>query len=982
MSKGLSRRNLFKYMGVAGATATAAGCQQKPEKLIPMLVPPTNFEYAPSEAYNYMTTCRECDAACGMMVTVREHRAQKAEGNPNHPLNQGALCARGQASMQALYNPDRLAAPSSKAGGAITWEQGLKELTQRLNTAGGQVVYLGRPETGTGKAFVAEWLQAVGGGRKVTFDLLSRNALVEANRIAFGKAMVPDYVFEEAQMLINFSSDFLESWGNQVENSRRFVNMHAYQNGQRREFVQVSPQVSLTASKADRWVPINPGTEGLMALSLAHVVRNQKGGYAWLESYLDAYAPEKVASAIGVEAEKITELAEAFSADTPSLALGGGPVAATEAAVEMQVAINILNAVAGNLNRTVVFPQMSQEEDTSHQQVVDLINDLNAGRVKVLVVDDSNPLYALPPELGMAAALQKAYVVSLASMKSETTSAADLVLPALTAYETWGDAAPRAGVRSLQQPVMAPVNTFDAKAREDVMITVAKGVRRSAFDGITTYKDYLQKAWMQVQNETGRPGLFDNFWVSVLEDGGVFGSTPTTTVTLSNAVTGVSVPAPTRNEGLTLLVSSSLLKADGSGANKPWLQEVPDPMSQIVWDSWLEIHPDTAKEMGIDDRDVVEVTTSQGTLSLMAYYYYGIHRQAVAIPMGQGHESSGAAADGFGVNVMTLLPVKQDSSGNLVFSGTAVEVKGTGSKGYTVNMDGNPRQAGRDIAAAATVAELASGDAGHGAAHKRKTEMYPDRAETAGYYKPYRWGMTIDLDRCTGCSACVVACYADNNIPVVGKERAAVGREMSWIRLERYFEGYGDDFETRIVPMMCQQCGNAGCEPVCPVYATYHNPEGLNAMIYNRCVGTRYCSNNCAYKVRRFNWFSYEFPAPLDQQLNSTMTTREKGVMEKCNFCVPRLTYAKRQAKALGRDLRDGEVMTACQQTCPTQAITFGNLSDPNSRVSQLAMRDDMEERDRQYEVFPELNFKPAVTYLKKVNTREVSGHSDGAEHA
>ena len=982
MSKGLSRRNLFKYMGVAGATATAAGCQQKPEKLIPMLVPPTNFEYAPSEAYNYMTTCRECDAACGMMVTVREHRAQKAEGNPNHPLNQGALCARGQASMQALYNPERLAAPSSKAGGAITWEQGLKELTQRLNTAGGQVVYLGRPETGTGKAFVAEWLQAVGGGRKVTFDLLSRNALVEANRIAFGKAMVPDYVFEEAQMLINFSSDFLESWGNQVENSRRFVNMHAYQNGQRREFVQVSPQVSLTASKADRWVPINPGTEGLMALSLAHVVRNQKGGYAWLESYLDAYAPEKVASAIGVEAEKITELAEAFSADTPSLALGGGPVAATEAAVEMQVAINILNAVAGNLNRTVVFPQMSQEEDTSHQQVVDLINDLNAGRVKVLVVDDSNPLYALPPELGMAAALQKAYVVSLASMKSETTSAADLVLPALTAYETWGDAAPRAGVRSLQQPVMAPVNTFDAKAREDVMITVAKGVRRSAFDGITTYKDYLQKAWMQVQNETGRPGLFDNFWVSVLEDGGVFGSTPTTTVTLSNAVTGVSVPAPTRNEGLTLLVSSSLLKADGSGANKPWLQEVPDPMSQIVWDSWLEIHPDTAKEMGIDDRDVVEVTTSQGTLSLMAYYYYGIHRQAVAIPMGQGHESSGAAADGFGVNVMTLLPVKQDSSGNLVFSGTAVEVKGTGSKGYTVNMDGNPRQAGRDIAAAATVAELASGDAGHGAAHKRKTEMYPDRAETAGYYKPYRWGMTIDLDRCTGCSACVVACYADNNIPVVGKERAAVGREMSWIRLERYFEGYGDDFETRIVPMMCQQCGNAGCEPVCPVYATYHNPEGLNAMIYNRCVGTRYCSNNCAYKVRRFNWFSYEFPAPLDQQLNSTMTTREKGVMEKCNFCVPRLTYAKRQAKALGRDLRDGEVMTACQQTCPTQAITFGNLSDPNSRVSQLAMRDDMEERDRQYEVFPELNFKPAVTYLKKVNTREVSGHSDGAEHA
>ena len=414
---------------------------------------------------------------------------------------------------------------------------------------------------------------------------------------------------------------------------------------------------------------------------------------------------------------------------------------------------------------------------------------------------------------------------------------------------------------------------------------------------------------------------------------------------------------------------------DGSGANKPWLQETPNPISQIVWDSWVEINPDTAQKLGITDRELVMVKTAQGEVRATAYYHFGIHRDAIAIPLGQGHQHSGKSADRYGVNVLDLLPATLDDSGSMAFVSTRAEIAGTGERSYTVNMDGNARQLGRDIAAATTVEELHDG--GHHEAEHRPQEIvefYPDRAETAGYYQPYRWGMTIDLDRCNGCSACVVACYSENNIPVVGKERTAIGREMSWLRMERYIEGYGDDFETRMVPMLCQQCGNAGCEVVCPVYATYHNPEGINAMIYNRCVGTRYCSNNCAYKVRRFNWFNYEFPAPLDQQLNTSITTRDVGVMEKCNFCIGRITDAKHQAQELGRDVQDGELVSACQQTCPTQAITFGNLMDPDSKVSKLAMRDEQEKRDRQYEVMPELNYKPAITYLKKVNTREVQG--------
>jgi molybdopterin-containing oxidoreductase family iron-sulfur binding subunit len=526
---------------------------------------------------------------------------------------------------------------------------------------------------------------------------------------------------------------------------------------------------------------------------------------------------------------------------------------------------------------------------------------------------------------------------------------------------------------------MTAVNMFDAKAREDILLNAVQEVNKNAFSGITGYLDYLQNKWRKIQSEIGNSDNFENFWISVLENGGIFQNPEFSSVKLSRKVTSAKLndPGMAGKDGLTLLPTSSIFHGDGSGANKPWLQEVPNPISQIVWDSWVEINPDTAQKMGINDRAIVEVQTANGSLQATAYYHFGIHRDAIAIPMGQGHQYSGDVADGFGINVMELLPNKMDSAGSLTFVGTQAELKMVNEKSYTVNTDGNARQLGRNIAAVTTVEKLAKGEEHHGK-HARPSEFYPDRSETAGYYKPYRWGMTIDLDRCNGCSACVVACYSENNLPVVGKMRTAIGREMSWIRLERYIEGKGDDYETRFTPMLCQQCSNAGCETVCPIYATYHNPEGLNAMVYNRCVGTRYCSNNCAYKVRRFNWFDYEFPAPLDQQLNSTITTREVGVMEKCTFCVQRINNAKHDANNLGRDLEDGEVMTACQQTCPTKAITFGNLMDPESQVAKQALRNDQENRDRQYEVLAELNYKPAITYLKKVNTREIDDHDSG----
>ena len=353
------------------------------------------------------------------------------------------------------------------------------------------------------------------------------------------------------------------------------------------------------------------------------------------------------------------------------------------------------------------------------------------------------------------------------------------------------------------------------------------------------------------------------------------------------------------------------------------------------------------------------------------------------MPLGQGRSASGRVADGRGVKVLDLLPAKADKgSGAFAYLSTRAAVSKGEGKAFLVQLDGSPRQLGRGIIQTITPDQFAKGEkpAGghHLPGHERPVDFYPPRSDTPGYYDPYRWGMTVDTDRCTGCSACVAACYAENNIPIVGKERIALGREMSWIRIERFLEGEGDNYRNLMQPMMCQQCQNAGCEPVCPVYATYHTPDGLNAQVYNRCVGTRYCSNNCAYKVRRFNWFEYTWDDPLHLQLNPDVSVRSKGIMEKCTFCVQRIHRARFVANADGRDIREGEVTPACVQTCPTQALTFGNLSDPGSEVSRKALRGDgdAEQRVRQYEVLAELANKPAITYLRQVADLPQGHHS------
>jgi len=379
-------------------------------------------------------------------------------------------------------------------------------------------------------------------------------------------------------------------------------------------------------------------------------------------------------------------------------------------------------------------------------------------------------------------------------------------------------------------------------------------------------------------------------------------------------------------------------------------------MSKIVWNNWLEIHPTTAETLGIGESDLLRVTSEHGSFELPAHLNEELHPEAVAVPLGQGHTAYGRYAEGKGANPLAALPPQaQPGTGARIWSGVRVRLEKLAINRRLAKTQHEDRQHGRGFAQVVPLAALTGGE------KMEKKEVHLPKIYAPHEHKDHRWGLVVDHNKCVGCNACVAACYAENNIPIVGPEQVDRGRHMAWIRVERYYEPGGEYPEARFLVMLCQQCDQAPCESVCPVYATYHNPEGLNVQVYNRCVGTRYCSNNCPYKVRRFNWQDHNWPAPLDLQLNPDVSVRSKGVMEKCTFCVQRIREGKDRAKDEKRKVRDGEIIPACAQTCPANAITFGDLKDPESRVSKLA------KDARHYRVLEDLNTEPAVTYLKRV---------------
>jgi molybdopterin-containing oxidoreductase family iron-sulfur binding subunit len=999
----IKRRDFLKMLGLSGAGTGLVGCAQEPaQKLIPYLVRPE--EIIPGVPAYYASTCRECPAGCGVHVKVREGRPIKVEGNPDHPSNAGRLCARGQASLQGLYNPDRISSPLRRVDGgdefeAISWDEAEASLAERIQALvqarqGDRVFLLTDGAVGSLDALFDEWMDAIGSPNRLTCESFDASPLREANRLTFGLAEIPRYELQDAELILSFGAGFLETWLSPVQYARRFTASQRFRAGEKGRFIHVAPRLSLTGSNADEWVPARPGSAMYIALAMTRVLvaEGRAGDRAGpIRPIVEPFTLERAAETAGIEAERIERLAREFADAPSSVALPPGVELADRNATAAHVAVNLLNYAVGNVGRTLRFgPNLVRRPPDGSERLTEALEDMRSSQPALVMVHGCNPVYTSAAALDVSGALGGAgYVVSFSSFMDETAALADLILPDHTPLESWGDHVPEAGVRSLLQPTVNPI--FDTKQTGDIVLSLAARIG----EGVAArfqwpdYPTYLREAWRAVHRDMSPGQEFEQFWRESVSRGGAWREVGTQVVTLNPAVSGVAFDTSAldgdERTPFALLTYASPTLYDGRGANRPWLQELPDPVTKVVWNSWIEIHPDTAGDLEVETGDVLEVSSPHGRLEAPAYVYRGVRPDTVAMPLGQGHTRYGRWARGRGVNPLQLLPAAADEgSGGKAWLTTKVGLARTGRRVDLVQTQGSDDDLGREIAEVISLAAAGEAEEAARAELEQNPESLVEAAEDADPKSPYRWGMVIDTSSCIGCSACVTACYAENNIPVVGEELCGQGREMSWLRIDRYYEhvieegehggghasdshddeGASDDFRVVHVPMMCQHCGNAPCEPVCPVYATYHNPEGLNVQVYNRCVGTRYCSNNCPYKVRRFEWYDYDYPYPLNLQLNPDVTVREKGVMEKCTFCVQRIMAARSDAAAEGRDVADGEFTTACAQTCPANAIVFGNLRDPESRVSRLA-------RDgRAYHVLGELNTRPAVTYLKDVSRK------------
>jgi anaerobic selenocysteine-containing dehydrogenase/Fe-S-cluster-containing dehydrogenase component len=983
----LDRRRFLTVLGVSGGGAVAlSGCStDKVERLIPYLVQAE--DQVPGVATWYASSCTECPTGCGVHVRTREGRAVKLEGNPAHPINQGKLCSRGQASLQGLYNPGRLKGPMARgaSGGfqEITWDDAIDRLAAKLGPAGNRVAAISGAGRGTFSDLLSEWIGALG-GRVARYQPFAFEPLRAANRQVFGIDQLAVHDFARANYIVSFGADFLETWPGAIEHARGFAQSHGFARRDVAKFVYVAPRMDLTGLNADEWQAVRPGSEAALALAMANVLSAERGNPS-LRSALASFTPEMAAQETGLPSSTIERLAREFAAARPSLAVAGGVGGQHAGATELCAAVNILNYVAGNIGETVRFGSDPDSGD-GYAALQSLLAEIDGGRVAVLLVHDANPAYTLPKASDFAGKLGKVdFKVSTSMYLDETAALCDLLLPQHHALERWDDLRPRAGVNSLMQPVMEPV--FNTLATGDLLLRTARKVGGAlARFNAASYQAHLQTRWQAFAAEAGARD-FASFWHEALQRGGVF-TEPRTTARVSLAAGARQVkytrPSFEGNGEFIFATYPHGMLYDGRGSNKPWLLENSDPVTKISWHSWVEVNPETAHTLDLRDGEILRLTSPHGSIEAPVFIYQGIHPNVVAVPLGFGHTEYGSYARGRGVNALDLLGAPAGEF--LPYLSTRVSITKTGGYKDLATIAGVPRQLGRGIAEGVSLEAAQKGltveqaylAEGHGK-HEVNTEVEleaitgwsegQERATENGDYtgKYPRWGMAIDLAKCTGCQACVTACYAENNIPTVGEEEIHRGRELTWIRIERYWEGGhepDDPVSARFIPMLCQHCSNAPCEPVCPVYAAYHTPDGLNGQVYNRCVGTRYCANNCPYKVRYFNWYKYNekaWPEPLHLQLNPDVTVRARGVMEKCTFCIQRIRGAQNDARLENRPLRDGELNTACAQACPSDAIVFGDVNDPASRVARL------HQDPRGYRVLEDLNTRSAITYLAKV---------------
>jgi molybdopterin-containing oxidoreductase family iron-sulfur binding subunit len=1007
-----NRRDFLKVAGFAFAGAVLSGCQRAPvEVAIPPLTGPEKI--VADQTSIFASTCGACTASCGMLVKSCDGRPIKLEGDPEHAVSRGGLCAAGQASLLGLYDRLRLQQPL-REGHETKWDdidRGIRGQLDVIRRQGGAVRILsGTITSPTTRDFIRRFLVGFADGRHVVYDPVSCSAILDAHEQTHGARVLPRYHLDRAAVIAAFDADFLGNWISPVEFTSGYRAGRTLSGNPPRSsyHVHVESRLSLTGSKADERVCVAPDEMGVVITRLAIVLARLAGagetrlleGAGFLAA---ADLPPQLASFCDVLSARL------WQARGRSLVLCGSQDVPT------QVVCNYINHLLGNYGKALDIEHPSAQRQGSDRDLDTLIQGIHAGNVAALIIIDSNPVYDLPGGDALSEALRKVpLVICCGERLDETARAARYVCPHPHYLESWGDVEPVSGVISLRQPTIPRlgntrpvIESLAAWTTTPTPLATVRALGLMAFpQGQGTVLapvallpkpayDLLRDSWaIHVFPRQSKERDFQAFWDRAVHDGHV----EVTTVRVAAKPFDPSALQPIKpvavdKTGLSLVLYPKVGIPDGSHAYNPWLQELPDPISKVTWDNYACLSPATAEELGLNAGDVVglEATDQDGRASRLevpVFVQPGQRDRIVAVALGYGSLASGRFANigppwlearptvgenGLvGHNAATLLGWEDHT---LRYVRAGVKLTRTGKKHllastqdhHTLTVPAHLAPPGlerRPIIQETTLSLLAAAAANGAGSNLEAGEQHADLWPADHSYPERRWGMVIDLNACTGCCACMIACQSENNIPVVGKDEVARQREMHWIRIDRYYSGDGTNTDVAYQPMLCQHCERAPCETVCPVLATTHSSEGLNEQVYNRCVGTRYCANNCPFKARRFNWFAYAHDDSLQNlALNPDVTVRSRGVMEKCTFCVQRLEEAKIEARRRDKPLHDGDVQTACQQSCPAQAIVFGDMNDPKSRVAQLR------KNPRHYHVLGELNIGPSVGYLKVVRS-------------
>lgn len=1038
-----SRRDFLKYLGFGlGAATLAAGCEIPVNKAIPFVVKPQ--EIVPGIATYYASSFVQGGDYCAILVKTREGRPIKIEGNALSPVTMGGTSARAQASVLSLYNTSRVDGPHKIVNGKFerkkqdpkqSWIDFDKEIMGKLKPESRIRIVSNTILSPMTKRAIEEFKTAFPNTEVVIYEPSSSSALLEANDRCFGQAIVPNYHFDQAKVIVSFDADFLGTWISPIEYGAQYVtNRRIDPNAPKMSHhVQVESHMTLTGSNADNRILVKPSEQGAAIAALYNAVASLTGGTSITAPKLE-----------DTKVQKLRKVAQELVNNR-----GASLVVAGSNNISEQVLVNAINNLLGNYGTTITFDRISLQRQGKDQDIQRLVRDMNAGQVDaVLLVEHANPAWDLPNSDRFRLGFEKVKTkIALQNIPNETTMLCDYVAPTHHFLESWGDAEPKRGQFSLIQPTIQPL--FNTRQIEHSLLTWAGSANLNAEAEQPMY-DYLRAYWeANMFPRQGKFNTFQMFWDNVLHDGifEVPDEAKSFDFSADINVAAERIRKPSNAE-MEISFFETVQAGGGQYASNPWLMELPDPINRCVWGNYLAIPVQweggssysTMYNLGEKEAkgvaDIVEIEVNGSKEQVTTVRQFGQMQNTVSLAMGYGREIIGFKAKDevrkFGVNIYPWLTI--DDEGQTQYYATKVNIsESVGQDHYLpsvqyhhtmgleaidpktkqpINVDEkvvmtlpdpfneNGFQGGitkRSIIFQSSLDEIKELKE---YIHERRVEaqelnkntLYPyDTYLNDVYGQGHHWLMHIDLNACIGCGACAVACMAENNVPVVGKTEVGRHHEMTWLRIDRYF--YGDFENPNVVyqPMLCQHCDNAPCENVCPVAATPHNSEGINQMAYNRCIGTRYCANNCPYKVRRFNWLdfttadifgyndNYDDDPMLKTEngitfyadnltrmvLNPDVTVRSRGVMEKCSFCVQRIQEGKLTAKREGRKLIDADVRTACQTACPTGAIVFGDRNDKNGDVRKKM------DNPLNYLVLEEINTQSSILYGARVNNRQ-----------